>query len=114
MVEMKKANVPEGSKKRAARRPLRRWAIIGILLLVVAIPYGVYLFSGLPSLERIENPKPELATRVYSSDGEILDQFFVKNRSHVAFNDIPQTVVQALIATEDKNFYSHWGVDAFR
>ena len=51
---------------------------------------------------------------MYSIDGEVLDQFFIKNRSHVALTEIPQTVVDALVATEDKNFYSHWGVDAFR
>jgi penicillin-binding protein 1A len=76
--------------------------------------YIAYLFSGLPSLEKIENPRPELATRVYSADGEVLDQFFIKNRSYVSLKEVPQTVVDALVATEDKNFYSHWGVDAFR
>jgi penicillin-binding protein 1A len=91
------------------------WKGTALLVVVLAIVlYAVYLFSGLPSLERIENPKPELATKVYSIDGEVLDQFFVKNRSHVSLSEIPQTVIDALVATEDKNFYSHWGVDAFR
>ena len=47
-------------------------------------------------------------------DGEVLDQFYIKNRSHVSINQIPKTVVDALIATEDRNFHSHWGVDAVR
>ena len=93
---------------------MRRGLITAGIILVMLGIYGVYLFSGLPSLERIENPKPELATKVYSIDGEILDQFFIKNRSHVSIQDIPKTVVEALIATEDKDFYSHWGVDAIR
>jgi len=88
--------------------------LIGLILLVTFISYALYLFSGLPSLEKIENPKPELATKVYSVDGEVLDQFFVKNRSQVSIQDIPRAVVDALIATEDKNFSTHWGVDAFR
>jgi penicillin-binding protein 1A len=74
----------------------------------------VYLWSGLPSLERIENPKPELATKVYSIDGEVLDQFFVKNRSQVSLKDLPPTAVNALIATEDIGFREHWGVDMIR
>jgi penicillin-binding protein 1A len=101
------------------RRPwtLRRWrtvAIVSGVLLAVLVTYGVYLFSGLPSLERIENPRPELATRVFSIDGEVLDQYYIKNRSHVALADIPSTIQNALIATEDKDFYSHWGVDLVR
>jgi penicillin-binding protein 1A len=85
----------------------------GILLLLLTV-FGWYLASGLPSLEKIENPRPELATKVYSIDGEVLDQFFIKNRSHVSINEVPKTVIEALVATEDKDFYSHWGVDAIR
>ena len=95
-------------------RRLRIALFTGVPLLILFIVYGVYLFSGLPSLEKIENPKPELATRVFSSDGEVLDQFFVKNRSQVTLKEIPRTTVEALLATEDKDFYSHWGVDAVR
>jgi len=102
---------------RAGRRPSVKLVSSVALALIVLLAIGLYagyLFSGLPSLERIENPKPELATRVFSADGEVLDQFFIKNRSHVGLQDIPSNVVNALIATEDKDFYSHWGVDAIR
>jgi penicillin-binding protein 1A len=90
--------------------------LIAVVVLALAgiAAYGVYLASGLPSLERIENPRPELATKVYSIDGEVIDRFFIKNRSHVGLADIPQTVVDALIATEDKDFHRHWGVDLVR
>jgi penicillin-binding protein 1A len=107
----------EQSKKRRRRRitvRLRTVLIGGGVLVAGVIAYGIYLISGLPSLERIENPKPELATRVFSVDGEVLDQFFVKNRSSVTLGEIPPTVVNALIATEDKDFFSHWGVDVVR
>lgn len=96
--------------KTRLKRILTVWGI----LLAVIVGYGFYLVSGLPSLERIENPKPELATKVYSIDGEVIDQFFIKNRSHVALSEVSSTVVDALIATEDKNFYDHWGVDLVR
>lgn len=96
------------------KKRIKKYLIIAGVILVATLPYVIYLISGLPSLERIENPKPELASRVYSIDGEVLDQFFIKNRSSVSLKDVPTTVVNALIATEDKNFYSHWGVDASR
>ena len=52
--------------------------------------YVDYIMSGLPSLEQLENPKQELATKVYSIDGEVLDQFYFKKpNSHSTKN--PQT-----------------------
>lgn len=101
-------------KRKKISKRLRNILIVGGTLAALLIAYTIYLFSGLPSLERIENPRPELATKVFSADGEVLDQFFIKNRSQVSLREVPPTVVNALIATEDKDFYSHWGVDAIR
>ncbi len=69
---------------------------------------------GLPSLEQLENPPNELATRVLSADGEIIGQFFIKRRSYLPFDSIPPAFLQALIATEDRAFYRHWGIHLFR
>jgi penicillin-binding protein 1A len=73
--------------------------------------YFAYLWSGLPSLEQLENPKPELSTKIYSADGEILDYFYIKNRTRTSYEELPSYLIDALVATEDKNFYLHWGVD---
>lgn len=94
-----------------------RFYFLGLLLLIIALSvvYVNYVISGLPSLEELENPKPELATKVYSVDGEVLGTFFLtKNRSYVSYSQIPQSVIDALISTEDKNFYQHWGVTPWR
>jgi len=95
-------------------RRMRIVAGAAFLLLLLSGVYLNYLLSGLPSLSRIENPRPELATKVISADGEVLGEFFVKNRTHLSLSEIPPTVVNALIATEDKDFYGHWGVDLVR
>ncbi len=90
------------------------YKIIIILFLIFVIFLGFYIpyiISGLPSLEELENPKAELSTKVYSSDGEVLDKFFIKNRTYTGLNQLPPYLVNALIATEDKNFEDHWGVD---
>jgi penicillin-binding protein 1A len=92
------------------KKRIRILALSGILL-AIFITYGAVLISGLPSLEQLENPRSELATKVYSSDGVILDQFYFKNRTQITLEELPQNLVSALVATEDKNFYSHWGVD---
>ena len=71
-------------------------------------------FLGLPSLEELENPNPDLASLVYSEDGVLLHKFFLKNRTFIPLKSIPMSTRYALIATEDVNFYSHWGVDVRR
>ncbi|MBP2671539.1 MAG: mrcA, partial [candidate division NC10 bacterium] len=104
------------TEKRKFKFPKHSWvyAVSAVVLIGLLAGFVSYLFSGLPSLERIENPKPELATKVYSVDGEVLDQYFIKNRSQVQLSEISPNAITALIATEDKDFYSHWGVDAVR
>ncbi|MDP2209259.1 MAG: PBP1A family penicillin-binding protein [Bacteroidota bacterium] len=85
-----------------------------IIFLIFLAFYIPYIISGLPSLEDLENPKAELATKVYSIDGEVLDQFFIKNRTRANLKELPPHLIDALIATEDKNFRQHWGVDVLR
>ncbi len=74
----------------------------------------IYILSGLPSFEELENPKPILASNVYSDDGSLLGQFFIQNRIEVGIDSIPKHLLDALIAIEDRKFYSHWGVDIDR
>ena len=76
--------------------------------------YAKGSFLGLPSLEELENPNPDLATLVYSEDGKLLHKFFTKNRTFIPLKSIPMSTRYALIATEDVTFYSHWGVDVRR
>lgn len=71
-------------------------------------------FLGLPSLEELENPNPELASLVYSEDGVLLHKYFLKNRIFIPLKSIPMSTRNALIATEDVSFYKHWGVDMRR
>ncbi|NTW46781.1 MAG: penicillin-binding protein, partial [Chlorobaculum sp.] len=89
----------------------------GILLVIIlgaSAVFGIDLFRGLPSLEELENPKPELASLVYSEDGVLLHKFFLKNRTFVPLRSISRWAPAALIATEDVAFYQHWGVDLRR
>ncbi|MFA3783098.1 penicillin-binding protein 1A [Melioribacteraceae bacterium 4301-Me] len=103
-------------KKNASKRKKHyKFFLLLILLIVILLGwFANYVFSGLPSLEELENPKPQLASTVYSADGEIVGQFFRQNRVEVSIDSIPPYVVNALIATEDRKFYKHWGVDLQR
>jgi penicillin-binding protein 1A len=102
------------AKKSFWKRHKKKLIISGIVFLVFLGIYIPYIVSGLPSLEDLENPKAELATKVYSIDGEVLDQFYIKNRTYVSLHQLPPHVINALVATEDKNFRDHWGVDLTR
>ena len=65
----------------------------------------------MPSFEELENPESNLATEVYAADGVLLGRFFLENRSRVEYDEISPNVINALIATEDKRFYDHSGID---
>ena len=87
--------------------------IVGLSIFVIALLswYGYYIARGLPSLEELENPRPALASKVYAEDGAVLDQFAEQNRTRIELTKIPQGLIDALVATEDKDFYTHWGVN---
>jgi penicillin-binding protein 1A len=93
----------------------RKFLLIGGAVAFILL--GIFIaiiYSGLPSLEELENPKPQLASKVFSSDGELLGQYFIENRIETQLNKLPDHLVKALIATEDRKFYNHWGVDVTR
>jgi len=70
------------------------------------------LFGKLPTFDELENPKSALATEVWSSDGVMLGKYYSQNRSNATYEELPQNMVHALLATEDVRFYEHSGVDA--
>ncbi|MFM2017705.1 MAG: hypothetical protein RL007_1361 [Bacteroidota bacterium] len=78
----------------------------------VAIMLGIAWFSDLPDVEELQNPESNQATVVYSSDGKELGRFYAENRVNVAYKDIDEDVINALIATEDERYKEHSGIDA--
>ena len=83
-----------------------------LLLLIWFVSINLFgLFGGYPPLEVLENPDSELASELYSEDGEILGKYYRTNRTQVEFEHISQNVKDALVSTEDARFYGHSGVD---
>ncbi|HPI21045.1 MAG TPA: transglycosylase domain-containing protein, partial [Candidatus Kapabacteria bacterium] len=66
--------------------------------------------KDLPSLEELEKPDQNLATRIISADGKVLDHFYAQKRLSLPFDSIPKNFMNALISVEDRDFYNHWGV----
>ena len=80
-----------------------------ILLLFLMMRIGACGY--IPDLEEIKNPKSLLATNIYSEDYELLGSYYIQNRTEVRFEELSPWLVKALIATEDKRFYEHSGID---
>lgn len=100
------------------RRSWRWWQIAGLgvaILLVVgaAAAAGViwHFSRDLPSLDLLQSYQPSLVTTVYSDDRRPIGQFFIERRILTPLGDMPQSLKQAVIATEDVRFFEHPGLD---
>ena len=65
----------------------------------------------LPSYSDLKNYNPSLTTRVYTSDGLLIDKYFAEERIFVPIERIPEPLINAFISAEDKKFFSHYGID---
>lgn len=85
--------------------------VLSAILIFLFASWGV--FGELPLYEHLENPQTNLASEIFSSDSKTLGKFYLDdNRTPVKYDDLPENLVNALIATEDARFYEHSGIDA--
>ena len=91
------------------------WAVVlaglvGVFVLFWLISAGKLGF--MPTFEELENPQNRFASEVYFADGPLMNRYFQQeNRKYTEYREIPQSVIDALIATEDVRFYDHSGID---
>lgn len=86
---------------------------------VVTIPTMFYLvkidfnhwFGGLPSLQQLEKPDPDLSSELISADGISLGKYYRKNRTPVTYEELSPELVNTLLVTEDIRFKEHSGID---
>ncbi|MEH6407677.1 MAG: transglycosylase domain-containing protein [Leeuwenhoekiella sp.] len=83
---------------------------LGVLALMFLLA-GWGVFGKLPTFEELENPENNLATEVLSADGKTLGKFYNENRTPVKYDDLAKNLVDAVVATEDRRFYDHSGID---
>ncbi|MBD3165766.1 PBP1A family penicillin-binding protein [bacterium] len=108
---------------RSRKNPYPWWTRpgFGSLLVVGAVTavlgaMGITAFLApmadeLPNLEQLETYEPRLISKVYGRNGELLKELFTERRVQVPLDSISPYVIEAALATEDRNFYEHWGVD---
>ena len=86
---------------------------LGTIFAALTVGGILHMYSrDLPSIESLSQYTPATISRIYSGEGEIIDEFARERRLFVASEDIPDLVKQAFISAEDKNFYTHHGYDA--
>jgi len=91
------------------------FSLITLVVVIVGLSIGAVLHiygKDLPSHESLANYTPPTISRIYSSEGRIIDEFARERRLFTPAEDIPDLVKQAFISAEDKNFYTHGGYDA--
>lgn len=115
------AAAQQGSGKRTSGWV--KWAIavfwVGFLLAISANVLYIQavsedwggLFGGMPNTDKLLNPKSELASEVFSSDGVSLGKYFRENRTPVRYPELSPNLINALLATEDIRFEEHSGID---
>ncbi|WP_439880619.1 penicillin-binding protein 1A [Pontibacter sp. MBLB2868] len=86
------------------------FAALVIYIYAVSINF-LNLFGELPNMRTLENPKSALSSELYSADNQVLGKYFRENRTPADYEELPENLVQALVATEDVRFEEHSGID---
>src|SRR5271154_2082572 len=84
---------------------------LAVVALLVVSGYIYSLTRDLPSVEALQNYQPPITTRVYAGNGLVLGEYARERRIFVPISFVPKLVVNAFTSAEDKNFYSHPGID---
>ena len=94
---------------------LKKTLFISLFFVVIFFSVFVYFlwkFSPeLPSYADLKNYNPNLSSRVFASDGLLLDKYYIQERIFVPIDRIPDDLINAFISAEDKNFFNHIGID---
>ena len=116
-------SLPPPRNPSTPRKSAWRWVgrIVGALFGIVVLAglvgligaYGAYRFytADLPSVDRLKHYQPAVLSRIYASDGELMQEFATERRIFVPYAAIPELVRKAFVSAEDQNFWRHRGVD---
>ena len=88
----------------------------GILLFVILVLFTFsslwYFSSGLPDYKKLSNYQPPVSSRMYSENGTLIAEYAIEKRLFIPYESVPKKVINSFLSAEDKNFFSHPGIDA--
>ena len=90
-----------------------KFLIIFLVVIVLFAFSTLWYFSiGLPDYKKLSNYQPPISSRVYSQDNKLIAEYAIEKRLFIPYESIPEKVINSFISAEDKNFFSHPGIDA--
>lgn len=91
------------------------WALASLFFLLCIVVSGLYIYaeSQLPNVDSLKTVKLQVPLQIYSQEGLLIQEYGEKRRIPLTYDEIPQTLIHALLATEDQRFFDHPGVDVF-
>lgn len=116
--ERRKAKKKQSEKKKVTagtwiKRTILTIFLVGLVGVLTGLGFFAYYVSQAPELDE-ELLKDPLSAEFYDKDGELFATIGAENRTYVAYDDIPQNMIDAILATEDSRFFEHSGIDFFR
>lgn len=94
-----------------------KWLIIFEVPVLAVVIGAIVVYNHyapeLPSLTQLEQINPKLVTKIYDMNGEVAHEYFVERREWTPFDSIPKNAIHAVMATEDRVFYDHWGMNVW-
>lgn len=102
--------------KKIKLTPLKKWllgSLLGTFLFFGMFYLSIYwgFWGKIPEKQELRELKQDEATEVFASEGKLIGKYYIFDRQPVLYEDLPQHLVDALIATEDVRFYEHDGID---
>jgi penicillin-binding protein 1A len=85
-------------------------SIIAIFTVFVFIKFSKKIINNLQDIHQLENYMPNLSTKIYDKNNNLIAEVFNEKRSFVPINEIPDILQKAFISIEDNNFFEHWGI----
>ncbi len=85
--------------------------LVFIILFFLVFSALWYFSSGLPDYKKLESYEPPVSSRVYADDGALIAEYAIEKRLFIPYESIPKKIINSFLSAEDKNFFSHPGVD---
>ena len=87
-------------------------AIFLLVIIFFAFSTLWYFSVGLPDYKKLSNYQPPVSSRVYSENSKLVAEYALEKRLFIPYDSIPKKIINSFLSAEDKNFFSHPGVDA--
>jgi len=94
------------------KKSLKLIGAIFVLFLLFVFSTLLYFSSDLPDYKILANYKPPISSRVHSGEGQLIAEYALQKRFFIPYDSIPKKIIYSFLSAEDKNFFSHPGIDA--